>query len=178
MTLSMAIALTAVTVALLALLGLIAVYGKLRQLEASIVVDISGYSESANRLAPVAVHPCGATELSIVAMLDQDCGLCKEVWNALCDFSLLPDAKTLRFIGLPAAMDTLQLPGSDRIELNTDPAVRADLFEGYTPVLLVIDRDGRIQDRKFIYSDTDVRLFLTEAVSNARSRDLLGALTP
>ena len=175
---SMAVALLALAVACFALLGLIAIYGKLRQIEAGIGTDISGYSLAARRVAPEAVWPREGTEVSIVALLDENCVLCQEMWKTVAEFSSREESDGIRYIGLVPTGENLLFPAEGRLEISLDVSVRAELFEGYAPVLLVVDTEGNIQDRKFIYGDTDVVEILTSAHPHSRSKVSIGSVKP
>lgn len=157
MTVSLAVALLALLIALFCLLAVVAVYARLRTLEAARAVDLSGYATLVGRPAPAAVHPCPGQRGAVVAVLDSDCGTCRDVLAAM------GAAATggVRFVGLipPDAAD--QIDRGDA-ELISDPAVRADLFEGYAPTLLAVDPRGTVTARRFVYPDTDLAALLAD----------------
>ncbi len=88
-----ALALLALLVALFTLVALVAVYVRMRQLEAGRAVELSGYASLIGRVAPAPVRPTAPDELSVVAVLDDACVLCRAVWSELGAIAdELPDA--------------------------------------------------------------------------------------
>lgn len=157
MTIPLAVALLALLVSLFCLLALVAVYARLRTLEAARAVDLSGYATLVGRPAPAAVRPGPGRRATVVAVLDADCGSCRDVWDAM-RAAARPD---VRFVGLvpPGAVD---LPADDTAELIADPGLRAELFEGYAPTLLAVDPAGTVVHRSFVYPDTDLAALLAD----------------
>jgi hypothetical protein len=162
---ALAVALLALLVALFTLVALVAVYARVRQLEAGRAVELSGYASLTGRPAPPGVHPAAPDELTVVAVVDEGCVLCHAVWSELAAIAdELPDARVRLVAVAHAAVDRNTFPPHPRVELLVDAAVRADLFEGYSPTLLTVDRGGRIGHRSFVYQDTDVRSLLHELI--------------
>ena len=192
---ALAVALLALLVAVFTLVALVAVYARVRQLEAGRAVELSGYASLIGRVAPAAVHPARPDELSVVAVLDDGCALCHAVWS---EFGAIADelpgapARLLGVLDKPSdgadgradhaagnradaagngagdgVGDPAGFPAHPRVELLADTVVRADLFEGYSPTLLAVDGSGKISYRSFVYRDTDVRALLRELVTDA-----------
>lgn len=156
MSVSLAIALLSLLVALFSLVALVAVYARVRALEAGralfAAADVTGYAPLVGRPAPVAVAPRAGERVCVVAVLDAECGICRDVWAAL--GAAAERVEHARFVGLaPPAAD---LPDAGRAELLTDPATRADLYEGYAPTVLAVDAAGTVVHRSFVYPDTDL----------------------
>jgi hypothetical protein len=159
MTVALAVALLALLVALFALAALVAVYARVRALEVARAAGLSGYDALVGRQAPPAVRPAVGQRGSVVAVLDADCALCHAVWDALA-----PVARDVA-VRVVAVVDraTAFAPHADgRAELLADPAVRAELFEGYSPTVLVLDPTGAVRHRRFVYPDTDLPGLLRE----------------
>jgi hypothetical protein len=163
----LAVSLLALLIALFCLLALVGVYARLRTMEAARAVDLSGYATLVGRPAPPAVHARPGQRGAVVAVLDADCGSCREVWEAM---RRAAADGTPRYVGLvPPAASDLPLdppppgPGAaGRAELLADPGVRADLFEGYAPTLLAVDTAGTVVRRSFVYPDTDLTALLAD----------------
>lgn len=151
MTPALAVALLALLVAVFALVALVAVYARVRALEAgrAAFADPSGYAPVVGRPAPAAVVPRAGERGALVAVVDGDCGLCHGVWDALG----AADAPGVRRV---AVADRAGVFAPGPAELLVDPAVRAVLFEGYSPTVLVLDAAGTVVARRFVYPDTDV----------------------
>ncbi len=175
MTLALAVALLALLVAFFTLVALVAVYARVRQLEAGRAVELSGFASLIGRAAHSAVHPGQSDGLSVVAILDRGCVLCQAVWSELGAIAdELPDAP-VRLVGVldragDQAGDPNAFPAHPRADLLADTAVRADLFEGYAPTLLTVDDSGQISYRSFVYPDTDIRALLLDLVKGAEPR--------
>lgn len=170
MDISTALALLALLIALLATVGLAAVYGRVRQLEAGAAVAMTGYAPLAGRQAPQPVWPASTQQTTVLAVLDVDCALCRTVWSGLRGFAA--DRGRYRVMGLldraPAEGDGFD--PDPRTEILVDAEVRADLYEGYTPTVMLVGSDGRIRSRRFAYADTDVAAMLADldAVADRR----------
>jgi hypothetical protein len=147
-TVELAVALLALLVALFALVALVAVYARVRALEAGRADGVSGYATLLGSPAPAAVAPGPTQTMSVVAVLDADCALCHEVLATLAA-AAGPDHRSV------AVCDRAAFAEAPGVELVTDPAVRAELFEGYSPTVLAVDATGRIRSRTFVYADTD-----------------------
>jgi hypothetical protein len=162
MSVTLAVALLALLVALFSLVALVAVYARVRALEAGRALllgngALSGYAALVGRRAPAAVRPRPGERVAVVAVLDADCGLCHDVWDAMGAAAGRATAPA-RFVGLaPAGTD---LPEGGPVELLADPAARADLYEGYSPTLLAVDADGTVVHRTFVYPDTELAALL------------------
>ncbi|GAA5140955.1 hypothetical protein [Pseudonocardia adelaidensis] len=150
MTVQMAVALVALLVALFTLVALVAVYARVRGLEASREIGLSGYGAVVGRPAPPSVRPGPDRRSGLVAVLDADCALCHAVWDAL---TAVPDSG-VRIVALVDRPDAFTPhPGAERL---ADPAARAELFEGYAPTVLQLDATGVIVQRTFVDADTDL----------------------
>ncbi len=154
MTVSLAVALLALLIALLSLPALVAVHARVRALEAGRAAELSGYERLVGRPAPRVVAPRVGQRMGVVAVLDSDCALCHIVRDALADVAD-PGVRTV-------ALDTL--PGLDhgRVELLHDVGARAALYEGYAPTLLALDAAGTVTRRHFVYADTDLRALVAD----------------
>ncbi|GAA0937031.1 hypothetical protein [Pseudonocardia zijingensis] len=150
MSLELAVALLALLVAAFALVALVAVYARVRALEAARRIGLSGYGAVVGRPAPASVHPGPGRRRGYVAVLDAECALCHVVWEALAP--LADDGvRVVALVDRPEAFAAH--PGS---ELLADPAARAELFEGYAPTVLRLDAAGTVVDRTFVDADTDL----------------------
>lgn len=148
MTVELAVALLALLVALFALVALVAVYARVRALEAGRADGVSGYAGLLGSPAPAAVAPGPAHAVSVVAVLDADCALCHIVLDTLAA-AAGPGHRSV------AVCDRDGFAAAPEVDIVTDPAVRAELFEGYSPTILAVDASGRIRSRTFVYADTD-----------------------
>ena len=150
---TLAVALLALLVALFALVALVAVYARVRGLEAGAATGPSGYPALVGRPAPAAVRPRAGERCALVAVVDGDCALCRTLLAALADLTAGPAGGGVRVVALTDRVHENPLaPGV----LQVDPAVRADLFEGYAPTVLAVDGAGTVVARQFVYPDTDV----------------------
>ena len=150
MSVQMAVALLALLVASFALVALVAVYARVRALEAARTIGLSGYAAVVGRPAPSPVRPGPGQRAGLVAVLDADCALCHLVWDAL---AKVGDAgvRVVALVDRPDAFTSH--PGA---ELLSDPAVRAELFEGYAPTVLQLDAAGTVVNRAFVDADTEL----------------------
>jgi hypothetical protein len=169
MTLPLAVALLALLVALFALLALVGVHARVRALEAgrAAFADPSGYAPVVGRPAPAAVAPRAGERGAVVAVLDADCALCHEVRDALA----AADLPGMRRVAVADRADAFG-PGG---ELVVDPAVRAALFEGYSPTVLALDAAGTVVARRFVYADTDLPALLRAVTSGGAAADHEGS---
>ncbi len=157
----LAIALLALLIALFALVALVAVYARVRALEAGRRAELSGYAPLVGRPGPAAVRPGPGERLAVVAVLDGDCALCHGVWDAV--RAAAAERRDARFVGLVDRVGDLPDAGAGgRAELLADLTARADLYEGYSPTVLVVDAAGTIVHRSFVYPDTNVRSLLLD----------------
>jgi hypothetical protein len=147
----LAVALLALLVALFALLALVAVHARVRALEAgrAAFADPSGYPALTGRPGPAAVRPRSGERGALVAVVDADCVLCREVWHAL----RAADLPGVRRVAVADRAGPFTGVGAD---LLVDPDLRAALFEGYSPTLLALDAAGTVTARRFVYADTDL----------------------
>jgi hypothetical protein len=150
---ALAVALLALLVSLFVLVALVAVYARVRALEAGRMAELSGYAPLVGRPAPAAVRPRSGQRAAVVAVLDADCALCHGVWDAI---RAAGEEEHIRFVALvDRPGDFATCPGG-RAELLADVDARADLFEGYSPTLLAVDAAGVVTHRSFVYADTDL----------------------
>jgi hypothetical protein len=166
MSVALAVALLALLVAAFTLVALIAVYARVRGLEAaSGDTGLSGYATLVGRPAPASVRPGPGEGCSLVAILDGDCTLCATVVDALAAVNV---ADRVRVVGLTDRIhDSAAGPGTGILRL--DVAARADLYEGYAPTVLAVDAGGTVVARRFVYADTDLPELLRELVARART---------
>jgi hypothetical protein len=164
MSVTLAVALLALLVALFALAALVAVYARVRGLEAGVATGPSGYPALVGRPAPAAVRPRPGERCALVAVVDGDCALCRTLLAALADVITGPAGGGVRVVALTDRAHENPLPAG---ALQVDAAVRADLFEGYTPTVLAVDAAGTVVARQFVYPDTDVPAVLRELARQA-----------
>ena len=162
MSLALAVALLALLVALFTLVALVAVYARLRGLEAAGDVAVSGYPALVGRPAPVSVRPGPGDAAGLVAIVDGDCALCGALLDALADVDAAGGVQVV-------ALSDRAGHGSAPAFLRVDVAARADLFEGYAPTVLAVDAAGTVVARRFVYADTDLPEALRELVARART---------
>jgi hypothetical protein len=151
----LAVALLALLVASFALVALVAVYARVRVLEATREIGLSGYAAVVGRQAPSSVRPRPGERAGLVAVLDADCALCHAVWDELA--GRITDSITdtgVRVIALVDRPDAFAPHAG--AELLTDPAARAEVFEGYAPTVLQLDAAGTVVHRSFVDGDTDL----------------------
>ena len=162
MSLALAVALLALLVALFTLVALVAVYARLRGLEAAGDVAVSGYPALVGRPAPVSVRPGPGDAAGLVAIVDGDCALCGALLDALADVDAAGGVQVV------ALSDRVGHGGAPAF-LRVDVAARADLFEGYAPTVLAVDAAGTVVARRFVYADTDLPEALRELVARVRA---------
>lgn len=164
MSFELAVALLALLVALFAVVALVAVYARVRVLEAGRAAELSGYATLVGRPAPVAVRPRDGQARALVAVIDGDCTLCYGVWDALGAAAGRVDqrGRGTRFVALA---DRAGVFDAGSAELIVDPDTRAEMFEGYSPTLLVLDAAGTVTHRRFVYADTDVPALLQDLIT-------------
>lgn len=160
MTVTLAVALLALLVALVASVALVAVYARVRGLEAGAAADLTGYPTLVGRLAPASVRAGPADRCALVAVLDGDCALCRDVLAALAATA----TDGVRVVALTDRPGDHALPGG---AVRVDAAARAELFEGYAPTVLAVDTAGTVVARRFVYADTDVPALLRELTAQA-----------
>jgi hypothetical protein len=164
MSVALAVALLALLVAAFTLVALIAVYARVRGLEAaSGDTGLSGYATLVGRPAPASVRPGPGEGCSLVAVLDGDCTLCAAVFQALIAVNAADDVRVV------ALTDRIHDPAAGTGILRVDVAARADLYEGYAPTVLAVDAGGTVVARRFVYADTDLPELLRELVARART---------
>jgi hypothetical protein len=168
MSLALAVALLALLVALFALVALVAVYARVRALEAGRATGLSGYASLVGRPAPAAVRPRPGEQVTVVAVLDADCALCRAVLQAMGE-AHRSDAVIggVRYVGLVDRAADVPAPGGGA-ELVVDVQARADLFEGYAPTVLTVDASGTVTARRFVYPDTDLPALLRDLTFEGR----------
>jgi hypothetical protein len=146
----LAVALLALLVALFALVALVAVYARVRALEAAREIGLPGYAAVVGRPAPSSVRPRSDQRAGLVAVLDADCALCHAVWDVLAG-AADTGVRVVALVDRPDAF--APHPGA---ELLTDPAARAEVFEGYAPTVLQLDAAGMVVHRSFVDADSDL----------------------
>jgi hypothetical protein len=164
MSLALAVALLALLVALFTLVALVAVYARLRGLEAAGDVAVSGYPALVGRPAPDSVRPGPDDAAGLVAIVDGDCALCGALLDALADVDAAGGVHVV-------ALSDRAGHGSTPAFLRVDVAARADLFEGYAPTVLAVDAAGTVVARRFVYADTDLPEALRELIARARTTE-------
>lgn len=159
---ALVVALLALLVALFTLVALVAVYARLRGLEAAGDVAVSGYPALVGRPAPVSVRPGPGDAAGLVAIVDGDCALCGALLDALADVDAAGGVHVV-------ALSDRAGHGNAPAFLRVDVTARADLFEGYAPTLLAVDAAGTVVARRFVYADTDLPEALRELATRART---------
>ena len=161
MTVTLAVALLALLVAVFGVVALVAVYARVRTLEAGAGVGTTGYPTLVGRPAPASVRPRPGERCALVAVVDGDCVLCRAL---LAELATIPADSGVRVVALTDRAGELVMPAGPMPagSVRVDPAARADLFEGYAPTVLAVDATGTVVARRFVYSDTDVRALLAE----------------
>jgi len=162
MSVTLAVALLALLVSLFTLVALVAVYARVRGLEAGAAAGLSVYPTLVGRPAPAAVRPDRGQRAAVVAVLDGDCALCRTV---LLELATQAPAADVRVVALTDAATDLRVPPG--VERVADTAARADLYEGYAPTLLAVDAAGTVVARRFVYPDTDVAVLLRELTAGS-----------
>lgn len=162
MTVALAVALLALLVAVFGLVALVAVYARVRGLEAGTAAGLGGYRSLVGTPAPASVRPGPGDRCALVAILDGDCALCRVVLSAL---ETVGDG-----VRAVALTDRVDGPPRPAVDVRVDPAARAELFEGYAPTVLAVDAAGTVVARRFVYSDTDVPALLRELAGQGVSR--------
>jgi hypothetical protein len=162
MSVALAVALLALLVALFTLVALVAVYARLRGLEAAGDLVVSGYPALVGRPAPASVRPGPDDVCGLVAIVDGDCALCVAVVAALADVAAAGGVRVVALTDRDGHGD-----GPDFVRVDT--AARADLFEGYAPTVLAVDAAGTVVARRFVYADTPLPDTLRELIARART---------
>jgi hypothetical protein len=165
MSVALAVALLALLVALFTLVALVAVYARVRGLEAAGEAAVTGYPTLVGRPAPASVRPDPDAQCGLVAILDGDCTLCAGVVEAL---AAVHAAGGVHVVALTDRIDGVGTRQGAGI-LRVDVTARADLFEGYAPTVLAVDTAGTVVARRFVYADTDLPELLRELVARART---------
>jgi len=163
MSLALAVALLALLVALFTLVALVAVYARVRGIEAAGDSAVSGYPALVGRAAPASVWPGPGQTCSLVAIVDGDCTLCGAVVGALADAAAAGDVRVVAL--------TDRAHGGAPHFVRVDVAARADLFEGYAPTVVAVDTEGTVVARRFVYADTDLPGLLGELTARVRTRE-------
>jgi hypothetical protein len=161
MSVALAVALLALLVGLFTLVALVAVYARVRGLEAAGDLAVSGYPALVGRPAPASVRPGPGDVCTLVAVVDGDCALCGAVVDALAAFAAAGGVRVV------ALTDRAGHSGPDFVRVDT--AARADLFEGYAPTILAVDTAGTVVARRFVYADTSLPDALRELTARART---------
>ncbi len=151
MSVHLAVALLALLVASFALVALVAVYARVRVLEATREIGLSGYAAVVGRQAPSSVRPHPGQNAGLVAVLDADCALCHAVWDELARSITDTGVRVVALVDRPDAFAS-----HAGAELLADPAARAEVFEGYAPTVLQLDAAGTVVHRSFVDADTDL----------------------
>jgi|SRR5690349_6836361 len=158
MTPTLAVALLALLVGLFTLVALVAVYARVRGLEAGSAAGLSGYLTLVGRPAPAVVRPGPEDRCALVAVVDGDCSVCRAVLTGL---AAVAAEGGVRVVALADRVHDHPLPAGS---LLVDVAARAEVFEGYAPTVLAVDTAGTVVARRFVYADTDVPALLRELV--------------
>ena len=162
MSVALAVALLALLVALFTLVALVAVYARVRGIEAGGDSAVSGYPALVGRAAPASVRPGPGETCSLVAVVDGDCALCGAVVDALADVDATGGVRVV-------ALTDRHGHGGGPDFVRVDTAARADLFEGYAPTILAVDTAGTVVARRFVYADTPLPEALRELTARTRT---------
>jgi hypothetical protein len=144
-----------------------AVYARLRQLEVQVSRPDGAVLADARVDVPESLRPRRDEAGVLALLLDDSCSLCHEVREAAGRESGHTATRIVAVLPSPAA--ALSYRDSTSLEFSTDPEAWRALYEGYTPSLHLIDSQGRVADRRFIYADTDVAALLREIIPAGES---------
>lgn len=163
MDLPVALALLALLISVFAVLAAFATYARLRALERTALRPGAALLSEERRQVPAGLWPRGDETASMVLLLDATCPLCRQILDTVGE---AVDAGRLAAIRAIAAFPTgdaaTAYSGQSIVDITADPDLWQALHEGYTPCLYLIDRTGRITDRRFVYGDTDVAALVSE----------------
>ncbi|MEO3927140.1 hypothetical protein ABGB07_25215 [Micromonosporaceae bacterium B7E4] len=161
MSLPTAIALVALLLSAFAVLAVGAVYARLRLLERTALNPRTALLADEAEPAPAALWPTGEARHTLVLQLSDGCALCHLLWQVAARHLPGQDLGDVRVVGLFASAEAVTA-FDDISGLTTivDPDLWGALSEGYTPCVFLIDAEGRVTDRRFVYGDTDVPALL------------------
>lgn len=179
-TIEVAIALVALTLAVFALFACLGLFFQLRDLldrsrlqtteagpDPTMIGKRSGaWDRTLATIAPLSVRPYGNHALAFVAVLDSTCTDCILLWDMLSKQS--PSEGPC--FGVVSGGDLSVFESSERSDstLTSNPEVWTDLYDGFCPQLLLIDAQGIICGRWSIYDPDDVAPIIRSAVRQAR----------
>ncbi|MEU4828943.1 hypothetical protein AB0H37_44515 [Actinomadura sp. NPDC023710] len=161
MSLPTAFSLCSLLVSAFAMLAVGAVYSRLRMLERTALNPGSTLLIDELPIAPKALQPTGNATTTLVLLLSNGCSVCGVVWRAAAEYVATHDLAGSRLVALFASQGAAGTFGdAPGLECVVDPGMWSALSEGYTPCLYLIGTSGRVTDRRFVYTDTDVSALL------------------
>ncbi|MGW3774453.1 hypothetical protein [Actinomadura verrucosospora] len=144
-----------------AVLAVGAVYSRLRLLERTALNPGNTLLSDEHPIAPKALQPTGNATTTLVLLLSDGCSVCGVVWRAAADYVATHDLGRSRLVALFPSQGAARTFGdAPGLECVVDPGMWSALSEGYTPCLYLIGTSGRVTDRRFVYTDTDVSALL------------------
>ncbi|MFF5205635.1 hypothetical protein [Streptosporangium sp. NPDC000396] len=157
MSLPTALALLALLLSVFAILAAGAVYARLRMMEQTVLKPGNTRLDDELRLVPQPLWPAEGQTGALVLLLDANCSVCHQVWEAAGSASLPTTRLTAVFSHTGSAQ---KFDGP--VEKLTDPELWTALYEGYTPCVYAIDGTGQVTARRFVYGDTDLPALFAE----------------
>jgi len=166
---STALALLALAVAVFALLAVGGVYGRLKQAERALA-DMT-FGEIASSM-PEELRPRDGAAATVVLTLDGECPTCHQLAAAV-DAAVSDGVMTgLRVVRMFATEESRgRHTPSDLVETYADPDLWTAVYEGYTPTVSIVDRNGRVVHRRFVYPDTDLGALVRDLRARAGVTD-------
>lgn len=155
-----AVALLALLISLFAVATCFAMYTRLRTLERTALTPGTAMLVSEERVVPRGLWPLPPHPRTLVLVLDGACSICRGLAETVAGtaFGTEPP-RVLAVFSTDAARESIAGLGLDSV---ADADLWTAVYEGYAPCVVVIGPDGRVQDRRFVYGDTDVPALLGE----------------
>ncbi|GAB3204816.1 hypothetical protein ACQEU5_03150 [Marinactinospora thermotolerans] len=142
-----ALAAAAMLVAVFAVAVSTAVYIRLRQLSA---IVFAGQRARPPRY-PVRLRPGPGDGAALVALLDGTCPLCREVWEAVAAACEEGRSANVRIVFVFADAEAAgRYPDASFAETMAGADLWSEVYEGYTPVLALVDHEGALLDRRYV----------------------------
>jgi hypothetical protein len=148
MSLPTVLSLIALLVAIFAVLAVFAVYNRLRLVERMVLNPRAAMLADEERAAPAVVRPHDGERAALVLLVDPGCVTCDSVMSEIVGHAPAD-------VRLVAVFPTAG-PAPSSVDQVVDPDAWSALYEGYAPCLYVVEPDGRVAQRRFVYADTDL----------------------
>ncbi|MGH3862489.1 hypothetical protein [Actinokineospora sp.] len=162
MSLPIALALVAALIAIFAVIAAFATYTRLRTVERAVFSADTARLADDTRTVPPELRPRTGERATLVLLLESGCPTCAVAIDALAGRDR-PGMRSVAVFAAEASVDTYGTPST--VERVASPDLWQFLYEGYAPCLYVVGADGRITDRRFLYTDTDVPALIDTFVS-------------